>query len=191
MTKAELRTLFLEKRRSLSVDDIAKLSGLIENRFFESLDLAHVRDLHCFITIEKFNEIDTSLIYRHVWTDLSLIRTSVPRMDHRTGELESIAFDAETELAANNWGIPEPVGKATVAPTEIDLVLVPLLCFDERGYRVGYGKGLYDQFLKDCGPDCLKVGLSLFHPVDRIDDIHEGDVRLDMCITPDSEYRFE
>ena len=61
----------------------------------------------------------------------------------------------------------------------IDMVLVPGLCFDGDGHRVGYGKGFYDRFLKTCRPDCIKIGLSYFEPVESIDDVHEGDVRLD------------
>jgi 5-formyltetrahydrofolate cyclo-ligase len=66
----------------------------------------------------------------------------------------------------------------------IDLVIVPLVCVDKSGHRVGYGKGFYDRFLKQVRTDCVKVGLSYFEPVERIDDVHEGDVRLDFVITP-------
>ena len=65
------------------------------------------------------------------------------------------------------------------------LVLVPGVCFDQTGHRVGYGKGFYDRFLKTCRPGCLKVGLSYFEPVDPIDDVHDGDVRLDFIVTPE------
>ena len=59
-----------------------------------------------------------------------------------------------------------------------------LLLFARRDlHRVGYGKGYYDQFLKQCRSDCLKIGLSYFELVERIDDVHAGDVRLDFVIT--------
>ena len=70
-------------------------------------------------------------------------------------------------------------------PSEVDVVLVPGLAFDEGGHRVGYGRGFYDRFLALCRPDCLKVGLSYFEPISQITDIHAGDIRLDLLITPE------
>ena len=75
-------------------------------------------------------------------------------------------------------------------PAEIDLVFVPLLAFDKKGFRVGYGKGFYDKWLAGCRPDCIKVGFSYFEPVESIDDRHEFDVPLNLCITPHNVYVF-
>jgi len=69
-------------------------------------------------------------------------------------------------------------------------VLVPLLSFDKKGFRVGYGKGFYDRFLMQCKSDCIKIGLSYFDPIDVIDDADEFDVPLDFCITPQKVYVF-
>jgi 5-formyltetrahydrofolate cyclo-ligase len=73
---------------------------------------------------------------------------------------------------------------------ELDMIFVPLLAFDTRGYRVGYGKGFYDKYLAGCSNDCIKVGFSYFGPVSSIDDHHEFDVPLDLCITPQNIYVF-
>ena len=45
---------------------------------------------------------------------------------------------------------------------QIEVVFVPLVAFDETGNRVGYGKGFYDEFLKNCSKDTIKIGLSFF-----------------------------
>ncbi|RYZ27704.1 MAG: 5-formyltetrahydrofolate cyclo-ligase, partial [Chitinophagaceae bacterium] len=77
-----------------------------------------------------------------------------------------------------------------IDPKEIDLVVVPLLTFDKKGYRVGYGKGFYDRFLHQCKKDCIKIGLSYFDPIEAVDDANEFDVTLDFCITPQKAYVF-
>jgi 5-formyltetrahydrofolate cyclo-ligase len=69
-------------------------------------------------------------------------------------------------------------------------VLIPLLAFDRKGHRVGYGKGYYDRFLRTCRKDVVKIGFSYFDPVEKIEDASRYDVRLNYCITPNDIYRF-
>ncbi|CAN5540936.1 5-formyltetrahydrofolate cyclo-ligase [soil metagenome] len=188
MNKAELRREYIDKRRSLSAIAKAEMSRRITERFFEAFDLTAVNTLHCFIPIHKFNEVDTSLIYKRVWSDFQTTRTLAPRLDLEADEIRNFAFSAESDLFESSWGIREPVGSASVEPSEIDLVIVPLLCFDDRGYRVGYGKGYYDKLLSKCRLDCLKIGLSYFPPVEVISDLSEYDIAVDACISPETTF---
>ena len=185
MTKSDLRRIFLERRKALSPLSLSEKSRKIAELFFPSIDLSKTKLLHTFIPLESRGEVDTLLIAHGVWSRWPEIEIAVPRVNFKTDELESLAYTTEVELCENAWGIREPVGGEMIDPQTIDVVLVPLLCFDERGYRVGYGKGYYDRFLKSCRPDCLKIGLSIFPPVDRIEDVHSGDVPLDLAVTPE------
>lgn len=185
MTKAELRKIYLAKQRSLSPEIHAENSSRISGHFFSGFDLAEIEVVHCFIAIEKFNEIDTSLIFQRLWREFPHITTAVPRVDFGSGEMRSLRFSPETDLVTNIWGIHEPSHDKFVETAGIDMVLVPLLCFDEVGHRVGYGKGFYDRLLSRCREDCLKIGLNYFPPVAEISDVDEADIRLDYCITPD------
>ncbi|HQZ94771.1 MAG TPA: 5-formyltetrahydrofolate cyclo-ligase [Pyrinomonadaceae bacterium] len=189
MKKSELRKLHLEKRAALTREGVAAMSEQIAQQFFENTDLADVRTLHTFIPIHRFNEVDTSLIYSRLWLDFPEIATAAPRTDLSNGRIESVQFDASTAWTENHWGIREPTDGELIDPKLIDLVIVPLLCFDEYGQRVGYGKGMYDRFLARCRSDCLKVGVSFFPPVGSIEDINEADIRLNACITLDRVYR--
>ena len=87
-------------------------------------------------------------------------------------------------------GIPEPVDGLEVPASKLDVVFVPLLAFDKKGHRVGYGGGFYDRFLKSCKKDVLKIGLSFFLPELEIEDIHSDDIPLDFCVTPGEVFRF-
>lgn len=189
MKKSDLRKIYLEKRASLSVAEVAAASRKIADRFFETVDLSGISRVHTFIRIPKFNEFDTSTIFYRLWQDHPGIATIAPRTDLATGTIGSVAFDAETEWNENSWGIREPAAGEVIEPSEIDLVIVPLLCFESEGHRVGYGKGMYDRFLAKCRPDCVRVGVSFFPPVDVIDDVSASDVALDMCLTPAAVYR--
>jgi 5-formyltetrahydrofolate cyclo-ligase len=190
MTKAELRKIYLTKRDLLTSDERSDRSGQIRDLFFENVDLSSVRYLHCFIPIKRFNEVDTRLIFDRLWSDHTQIKTVVPRVNAHTGEIESLRFDPDTALVENAWNIPEPAHQDRIEADQIDVVVVPMLCFDRQGHRVGYGKGFYDKFLSACRNDCLKIGLSYFPPTVRIDDVNELDVTMDLCVTPKLVYRF-
>src|SRR5687768_17075434 len=184
MIKSELRQLYLSKQKTISREDRASMSEGIAFQFASAFDLTGIRYLHGFIPIEKFNEVNTRPIFEVLWRDHPQIVTVVPRVDFESNELVSLTFRPGIELVRNTWEIDEPAHTEFIEPGEIDMVLVPGLCFDREGHRVGYGKGFYDRFLKTCRRDCLKVGLSYFPPVEGIDDVHDGDVRLDGVVTP-------
>jgi 5-formyltetrahydrofolate cyclo-ligase len=185
MTKSELRKTFLAKQRLLSHIERVEKSSQVAEVFFESFDLIKIKYLHCFIPIEEFNEIDTMPIFQRLWREYPHILTVVPRVNFQSGEMESLLFTETTELASNKWSIKEPLHDDVVANDMIDMVLVPGLCFDLNGHRVGYGKGFYDRFLATCKPDCIKVGLSYFPSVNRIDYIASHDEVLDYCVCAD------
>ena len=90
----------------------------------------------------------------------------------------------------NRFNILEPLNGDVIPPEMLDLIFVPLLAFDRKGFRVGYGRGFYDRYLPACRRDVVKVGFSFFDPVDKIDDINEFDVPLNLCITPTCIYEF-
>lgn len=184
MTKSELRKLYLAKRAEMSVGEIDAVSRAIADQFFREIDLTPVKKLHTFIRASGKHELDTSRIYYRLWKDRADIETYAPRIELGGTIMENVFFHAASDLKENTWGIREPDGEQTAEPSEIDIVLVPLLAYDKTGHRVGYGKGYYDRLLKETRLGCLKIGLSAFPPETEIPDTHAGDVRLDMVLTP-------
>jgi 5-formyltetrahydrofolate cyclo-ligase len=183
MTKSELRKIFLAKRKRLSTAQREARSSAIVSRFFNGFDLTGIKVLHCYVPIERLAEIDTRAIFQRVWSEYPAVETVVPRVDHETQEIESLVYGSDVELVLNKWEIGEPSHDRRVKPQAVDMVLVPLVCFDRSGHRVGYGKGFYDRFLRKCRSDCVKIGLSYFQPVDEISGTHDGDITLDYAIT--------
>ena len=190
MIKLQLRKIYLSTQKSLSDQEKDEKSLQIEKLFFDKFDLSKVNLLHLFISIAKNSEVETVGFFEKIWRVYPDIKTIVPRVDFRMDLLTHHVYNAEIELETNRWGIAEPKLENFVDEKNVDLVLVPLLCFDEQGFRVGYGKGFYDKFLSLCRPDCLKIGLSFFPPVEKIEDTDKFDVNLDYCITPDEIYSF-
>ncbi|MBA2619830.1 MAG: 5-formyltetrahydrofolate cyclo-ligase [Acidobacteria bacterium] len=190
MNKSELRKIYLAKQKNLSASERKQKSAQIAERFFARFDLSDINFLHGFLPIEKFNEIDTKIIFERVWRDFPPVKTLAPRVEFQTNEIENLIFKRETKFIENIWQISEPIGNEKIETKKIDALLVPLLCFDKSGFRVGYGKGFYDRFLKQCRNDCLKIGLSYFAPVAEISDAQDFDVKLDFFVSSEKIWQF-
>lgn len=59
MLKSELREIYLNRRKSLSDDEVKELSYQIFQNFISEFSLKEGQSLHCFLPIQKFKEIDT------------------------------------------------------------------------------------------------------------------------------------
>jgi 5-formyltetrahydrofolate cyclo-ligase len=190
MNKPEIRKLYLQKRMALTTHEYIRLSQSICDRFFSILDLSQIKVIHTFLPIDKNKEPNTWLIIDRIKKEFPNIKLSIPRINNQTGDLENFYFENHDQLKQNILGIPEPKQGLPTESKDIDLVLVPLLAFDDTGHRVGYGKGFYDKFLQTCHDKCRKAGLSFFEPVSSIGDVNPHDKKLDLAITPDKNYVF-
>ena len=190
MTKKELRKEFLQRRLQLSVTEHQQLSELITRQFFASISLSSVKVLHCYLPLQSKKEPNTWLILNKIQKDYPGISVVLPKVNALTNLVEHYYFEGEHQLKESEWGIPEPDEGTVAFADEIDLVIVPLLAFDCKGNRVGYGKGFYDRFLQDCRHDCQKVGLSFFDPVDTIEDTTAFDIPLTHAVTTRQCYSF-
>ena len=79
----------------------------------------------------------------------------------------------------SKYGIYEPIGESTT--DNIDLTIVPGLCFDKRGFRVGYGGGFYDYYLSN--HNTTKVGICYDNQITDEIDIDEYDIQMDILVT--------
>lgn len=190
MTKQALRTLYLQKRNNLTEAEYTQFNFQIYQHFFASVDLSFVKIIHTYLPIASKREVDTWLIIDRIRREFPHIRISIPKVSAHNNTLNNFYFEGLHQLTTNKWGIQEPKQGIPTESEKIDMVLVPLLAFDAHGNRVGYGKGYYDSFLKNCRPDCKKIGVSLFKAEEKIEDINTLDIKLDACINPQSVIQF-
>ena len=187
MTKKELRTKYKALRQKLSETAIEDLSLQIANQIIY-LDIWQHSFYHLFLPIETKNEINTEYILQVLAGKDKNIVLSVS--DFSTREMSHFLLTDATKIKKNKYNIPEPVDGLEVPISKINVVFVPLLAFDEKGNRVGYGKGFYDQFLSNCQPETIKIGVSFFDAETEISDTLSTDIQLDYCITPTKIYNF-
>lgn len=186
MLKREIRAHYPMLRNELPPHIHKEKSLGISNQLLK-LPVWDAEYFHIFLPITEKNEVDTTFIIPVLQgRDKHVI---IPKVTGE-GELTHYLLSDNTLLKKNKWNIPEPQGGIEISETRIDVVFIPLLAFDREGYRVGYGKGFYDRFLKKCREDVVKIGLSFFPPVDRITDRESHDVPLDHCVTPEEVFSF-
>ena len=189
MTKEQLRKNYLEQRKAITEQERAKLDDLLLIQL-QRIPLMQVQTLFSYIPMEHMAEPNTYFFTRYLETVIPELQTAYPITDLKNSTMEAFLTDDDTEFVKNRFGTIEPVSTVIVPPQEIDLVFTPLLVADERGYRVGFGKGIYDKYLQQCRNDVLKIGFCYFDPVAEISDIHKNDIPLDILITPFNTFEF-
>jgi 5-formyltetrahydrofolate cyclo-ligase len=187
MLKKELRQKYKELRNQLSEDDLEEMSLTIANKVL-TLPIVEKIYFHIFLSITEHKEVNTEYIL-HLLSgkDKEII---ISKSDFNTREMTHYLLTDNTKIKKNQYNIPEPIDGLEVPIHKIDVVFVPLLAFDKKGHRVGYGKGFYDKFLTDCKPETIKIGLSFFEPEEKIEDVIVNDVKLNYCVTPYGVYEF-
>lgn len=189
MTKKELRKRFLAERESLTEREYNILQDMLLINF-QRLSLPPLQTVHTFLPMVERREPNPLPIVRWLQFRFPGLRTAAPRSNFNDFSMTHWLINEETRFELNEKGIPEPSETEALAPKSFDLVILPLLAFDEQGYRVGYGKGFYDRFLAECSTRCLRVGLSFFDPVEKIADTDTFDIAMDYCVTPEEVYEF-
>lgn len=179
-TKKDLRIKYKILRENLSEEIIEEMSLQIANQVLK-LPIWEKTYYHIFLSISDKKEVNTDyLMHILQGKDKSII---VSKADFSTGGMKHFLLQENTVLKASEYGIPEPVTGLEVSPEMLDVVFVPLLAYDKIGHRIGYGKGFYDRFLKNCRKETVFIGLSFFEPEPEIF-FEATDVPLNFCITP-------
>lgn len=180
--KQAMRTRVLAARDALPAD--ARLAG-------SSAIAARIERLPAFaashtvlLTLPYGSEWDAWPLARRIAA--SHRRLVVPRVDRVARMLVLHAVgDPDRDVGAGYRGIPEPREDCTlVAPTAVDLVLVPGVAFDAGGRRLGYGGGYFDRLLPLMRPDAaLAAGAFDEQIVDAVP-VASHDRRVPCIVTP-------
>ena len=187
MTKKEIRKEYLTKRKALESQFIKIESLKISDILTQNFNLEG-KTVHCFIPISKNNEIDTWLIIDRIMENGKVV---VPKSNFEDNSMTHFYFEKDTELVLNKYDILEPKNAKPSEVKDIDIVLLPMLAFDKKGNRVGYGGGFYDRFIAELPETIQLIGLSLFEPVEEIKDLNTFDKKMQVCITPKEIYYFD
>jgi len=146
--KGELRRMALDRRRSLSPDEVARSSRAVWDRI-ERIDEFQTARCIAFYVSSKDNEVDThAAIDRCIERDIEVLVPIVERGQH---SMIWSRIRSRDVLEPANFGIlePPPEARERVDPRRANLAIVPGIAFDTGCRRIGYGGGYYDRFMAE------------------------------------------
>ncbi len=178
MDKQAIRQAALKQRQQLAPSDHALLSCQVLDRLVVQDFFQSAQKIASYSAIRR--EVDADLLLEQC--QLEQRQLFLPRVVGDTLVFHAVASRADLQVGA--FGVCEPRGGgATADLVDFDLVIVPGVAFDLRGYRLGYGKGFYDRFLAAKPEATVTVGLCFdFQVLERLP--HEAhDQSLDYVLT--------
>lgn len=176
MKKDELRRINRAKRNEMKPYENKEKSKKASENFIKSDIYKNSNVIMLYYPLG--NETDTLYIFKNALADNKMV--VFPVTDTVTNELTAVFADSNTQFSKGAYSVYEPDIKK-VFDEKIDLVIVPGIAFDKRGFRVGFGKGCYDRFLDKI--IAVKVGFCYdFQIVDVIEN-DSFDIKMDYLVS--------
>ncbi|MEN2765981.1 5-formyltetrahydrofolate cyclo-ligase [Ornithinibacillus xuwenensis] len=147
MKKRTLRENMITKLKALPINERKAIEEQLRSNLLNSSLWKNSNTIG--ITISKGFEWDTQLIIEEGWRQGKSI--VVPKCFPNDKELVFYRLHSFNELESVYYNLlePKPNDQNKTTKEQIDLLLVPGIVYDERGYRIGFGGGYYDRFLFD------------------------------------------
>ena len=176
--KKELRRRVRSQLAALTREELSQSDGALFARFLALPQVEEAKTIFAFWGIPG-KEPDTAQLIRELLRRGKTV--GLPRMlpDHR---MEVRRYDPDRPLVSVSFGISEPGEDCPLIAREaINLVLVPAVCYDRRGYRLGFGGGYYDRWL--AGFSGVTVGLCREAVLQEAVPTEAHDARVDLLLT--------
>ncbi len=145
--RQQIRTQLRQRRSQQSLSDCQRDSAQICDHLLKSREFRGAQRLAFYFAHGK--EVDLSLLMHQAWLRKKQVFLPV-LATFPQGTLWWLPYYIDTPLYQNRFGIPEPVHARRLRRTKLrslDIILMPLVAFDQAGHRIGMGGGFYDRSL--------------------------------------------
>jgi 5-formyltetrahydrofolate cyclo-ligase len=180
--KESIRSVIRNKRNAMHESEVLEKSRRIKEYLFSMQEFREARTILFYVSYN--NEVHTHEMIQESLRMKKHIAVPVSNVETRTIICSTLVnWD---DLSAGVYNILEPRKDCIeqIAPTSLDLILLPGIAFDSEGNRIGHGKGYYDRFLQD-NLHAHRFGLAFeFQIVEKIP-TGKHDRRVEKIITED------
>lgn len=155
MQKSEIRKKFQEQRKAMTVLDVKLASQLINQNFLFNLFPSLYTNKAIFsLYLSANNEVETTITAN--FFKKNNIKFAYPRIVTKDTPLEFIQYAEEQKFCNNNIykNILEPTSGARIIP---NILIIPLVAFDDKLYRIGMGGGFFDRTITDLRQNNNKI----------------------------------
>ncbi|MBQ2751403.1 MAG: 5-formyltetrahydrofolate cyclo-ligase [Oscillospiraceae bacterium] len=144
--KNELRRKIKERRRQMSPEMRQHAHQRILSRVCSLDCYRSAKTVLCYVSTSI--EVDTIELIKHAFKEGK--RVAVPRCIPGTRDMEFYLIESLDELSSGSFGLQEPSPNREKLLTDFtdSVCIIPALACDRSGYRLGYGGGYYDRFLR-------------------------------------------
>jgi 5-formyltetrahydrofolate cyclo-ligase len=182
-TQAQIRRSARSARRSLGESERAHADACIAGKVMRANWFWHAKTVGCYLSMAE--EVDTSAIILRAWRMKK--RVFVPVIE-KNSSLGFRRLKPETSLIRDTLGILSPRDGATIKPGDLDIMLTPLVAFDDSKHRVGMGGGFFDRSFAELRYRSLYVRpklIGLAYASQKVEEISPNpwDIRLFDVIT--------
>ena len=141
--KVNLRKNIIRQMKEQEVIAKPQRAAVLTQNLLETLAYQHARIIATYLPLP--HEFNTILFIKQAQTDGK--RILIPKT-YRNGRMVFMDYDPN-DLELTAFGLWEPRSERVVEQTHIDLIHVPGVAFNKKGYRIGYGGGYYDRYLAE------------------------------------------
>lgn len=184
MKREKLREQIKLIRRRQSRELVVEKSEKIQAKLFSLREFMDARTITFYVAKKSDGEVETEQMIRDsLRTGKKVLIPITDKPNRRLVFSELRDYDAE--LTLGTFGIKEPKReyRRIVPPNQTDLVTVPGIVFDLRGYRLGYGFGYYDRFLSSLSVETPTIGLAFEFQIENKVQTENHDIPVHRIIT--------
>lgn len=183
--KNHLRRKLLYTRKHVSKAQRDMFDKKIAQQLFELPEFKTCPVVLCYVSFD--DEVSTDEIVEYCLSHGKVL--AVPRCIKDSIELKFHVVSSRDDLEIGEYGIMEPLTNCPeLVETHNSICIVPCLSVDDRGYRLGYGKGYYDRFLAGFNGVSVGICYDILRSVSELI-VDEYDVPLDFIITDKTVFR--